>query len=646
MRILLRPALPAALASAVSAAALAPAVLCAAPPPSTPSPAPTVEEQLRARYTKFEYRIPMRDGVKLLTAVYVPKDAEEGGKTFPILLHRTPYGVGPYGPDRYPKSLGPSELFWKAGYVFAEQDVRGRMMSEGEFVNVRPILTKRGPRDADDATDAYDTVDWLVKNVPGNNGKVGTWGISYPGYYAAVALVGAHPALSAVSPQAPIADWFEGDDFRHRGAFFLPHAFGFFSTFGVGRTGPTKKTEKWFEYDTPDGYRWFLKLPPLSEVNGKLLGGKAPFWDELVSHSTYDAFWKARDLRPHLAGPIRPAVLTVGGWFDAENLFGALSVYGAIEKQGPGVRNALVMGPWVHGGWGRTDGDALGPVSFGGKTSLWYRENVELPFFERHLRGKPEEEPAEATVFETGTNRWRRFDSWPPKGTESRALYLREGGELSWVPPRSAGEDAFDEYLSDPARPVPFTARVSTRMVAEYMVEDQRFASTRPDVLVYETPVLEKDLALAGPITADLWVSTTGTDADWVVKLVDVYPEDLPDAGDEKPPVRMGGYQQLVRAEVIRGRFRDSLEKPEPFAPGVPARVRLTLNDVAHVFRSGHRVMVQVQSSWFPLVDRNPQTFVEIATAKPSDYRKATHRVHRSGAKPSKVVLTVLPERP
>jgi putative CocE/NonD family hydrolase len=605
------------------------------PGPTTPTPSLAGADLVKATYTKYEVRIPMRDGARLFTAVYVPK--EPG--TYPILLCRTPYGVAPYGPDRYKEAIGPSELFQKEGYILVYQDVRGRFKSEGTFVNVRPYVPDKGPKEVDEASDAYDTIDWLVKNVRGNSGKVGIWGISYPGFYAAYALLDSHPALKAVSPQAPIADWFLGDDFHHNGAFFLPHAFNFFATFGTEPAGTVPKTFPRFDHGTPDGYRYFLSLPPLSEVDAKLFGGKAKFWDDLVAHDTYDAFWKARTLVPHL-GKVKPAVLTVGGWYDAEDLYGALRIYRTIEASSPGVPNSLVMGPWSHGGWSRTPGDALGDVRFADRTSEFFREKIEFPFFQHWLKGTGDGKPPEAWVFETGTNVWRALPAWPPKEAKTKRLFLAPNGTLAEIPPADA--EAFDEYVSDPARPVPFVSETTIGMAREYMTADQRLAGTRPDVLVYQTEPLPEDLTVAGPIGVSLAVSTTGTDADFVVKLIDVYPDDFPDPSPNPRNVRMGGYEQLVRGEPFRGKFRRSFEKPEPFTPGKPETIAFTMPDAFHTFRSGHRVMVQVQSTWFPLVDRNPQVFMNIFTAKPEDYRKATQRVYRSRELPSSLELNVL----
>jgi putative CocE/NonD family hydrolase len=601
-------------------------------------------EHIKAHYTKYEYRIPMRDGKRLFTAVYVPKDAKNGRTTYPILLNRTPYSVRPYGVDQYRPTIGPSSLFIKESYIFAYQDVRGRWMSEGEFVNMRPQLANKGARDVDESTDTYDTIDWLVKKVPGNNGKVGMYGTSYPGFYTAAGMIDAHPALKAASPQAPINDWFMGDDWHHNGALMLPHVFNFMAVFGRPRPQPTKEFNFTFKHGTPDGYQFFLRMGPLANANAKYFKNDVAFWNEVLRHETYDDFWQARNLRPHLKD-IKPAVLTVGGWFDAENLFGALETFKKVEANSPKLRyNTLVMGPWRHGGWNGGTGESLGHVRFNAKTSVYFRENIELPFFNYHLKGKGPFHAPKAWVFETATNQWRQFDRWPPTKSREKAFYFRAGGRLSSNPPGKAGaNDAFDEYVSDPAKPVPYVEKVVIGMTPEYMVDDQRFAGRRPDVLVYETDVLEEDVRVAGPVEVSLHVSTSGTDSDWVVKVIDVYPDDYPDPDPNPTGVKMGGYQQLVRGDVMRGKFRTSFQKPEPFSPGKPTAVKFTLPDICHVFRPGHRIMVQVQSSWFPLVDRNPQTFVDIPRAKASDFRKATQRVYRSPERPSHVTVRVLP---
>lgn len=600
-------------------------------------------EQVKALYTKYEHRIPMRDGVKLFTAVYVPKD---DSTKYPLLLNRTPYSCRPYGVDQYRADIGPSELFGKSGYIVVYQDVRGRWMSEGEFTNMRPHNpSKKGPLDIDESTDTYDTIDWLVKHLPNHNGKVGMWGISYPGFYTAAGMIDAHPALKAASPQAPVTDWFVGDDFHHNGALFLPHCFNFMANFGKPRPEPTKKLRPPFEHDSVDGYDFFLRMGPLANANPKYLKDDVAFWNDVMKHGTYDDFWKSRNIRAHIKG-IKPAVMTVGGWLDAENLFGAVETFKAVETTTPNAGNFLVMGPWLHGAWqgGRGDGSSLGHVSFNAKTADFYREHIELPFFESILKGKGDLKHPKAWVFETGTNVWRKYDAWPPKSAAAKSFYLRGNGQLRAEPPSDTDPSAgHDEYVSDPAKPVPFHDKIGIGMIAEYMVGDQRFAGRRPDVLVYEGPVLEDDVTVAGPITADLFVSTSGTDSDWIVKLIDVYPPDFPDPNPNPTGVRMGNFQQLVRGDVMRGKFRNSFEKPEPFTANQPTRVKFTIPDTNHTFRAGHRIMVQVQSTWFPLVDRNPQTFCDIYSAKEADFKKATQRVYRTKEMASRITVLTLP---
>ncbi len=601
-------------------------------------------QSIRSQYSKFEYRIPMRDGVKLFTSVYIPVDAS-AAKTYPILMVRTPYSVAPYGLDRYKTRLGPTAEYEKEGFIFVFQDVRGKHMSEGSFVNMRPHRTdKRSKADIDESTDTYDSIAWLLKNLTFTNGKVGQWGISYPGFYTSAGAIDSHPALKAVSPQAPIADWWRGDDMHRNGAFNLQLAFGFFNDFGRVRTELYDEEEpSKFDYGTPDAYQFFLNLGPLSQVNSQYFKDKIPFWNEVAAHPNYDKFWQDRNLLPHLKG-IKAAVMTVGGWYDTEDLYGPLQTYKAIEKQNPGIRNSLVMGPWVHGGWQRTSGEKVGDSEFGFKTSETYQK-MELAFFKHHLKGGPDPRLPEAMVFETGANRWRNFESWPPKGVEKQTYYLREGQKLE--PKRDdRSETQFDEYVSDPARPVPYTTEVSNRWSSAYMGADQRFASQRPDVLVYQTEELKSDLTVAGSMELDLWFSTSGSDADVVVKLIDVWPGKVrgwqadPDKPEKKNP---GGQQLLIRGEPFRARFREGWEQPKPMVPGEPTRIRFTVNDVMHTFQRGHRIMIQVQSSWFPFIDRNPQTFVtNIFEAKDSDFVRAMHRIHRDARHASSVSLPVL----
>ncbi|MGO8677128.1 MAG: CocE/NonD family hydrolase [Limisphaerales bacterium] len=608
-----------------------------------PGPLRAAEEKATAawlaeHYVKFEFRIPMRDGVRLFTCAYAPKDDSQ---TWPILLTRTPYALKPYGADNYGQPSGSFESFARDKFILVTQDVRGRYGSEGQYVHVRPFNPEKGPKEADESSDTWDTIDWLVKNVPGNNGKVGLFGISYPGFYTSMGMIDSHPALKAASPQAPIADWFMGDDLHHNGAFFLTQNFGFFYRFGQPVRDPLHEDAAGFQFPTPDGYDFFLRMGALTNSDTLYFKGERPAWTEFLAHPNYDGWWQARNIRPHLNN-IHCAVMTVGGWFDAEDLFGALETCRWTERLNPGAVNMLVMGPWAHGEWGRGAGEALGPISFHGRTSEFYREKIQLPFFRHFLKGDTNYTIAKAQVFETGADQWRRFDAWPPRNVASRTLYFHPGGSLSFDRP-TEGADAFDEYVSDPAKPVPYTSVPSTGYPRSYPIEDQRFAASRPDVLVYETQPLGEDLTLAGPLKAILRVSTSGTDADWVVKLIDVYPGDYPNPEPNPAELKLGGCQQLVRGDVFRGRFRNSFEKPQPFQPGEVTPVEFTLTDVFHTFRSGHRVMVQVQSSWFPLVDRNPQTFVDITTARPEDFRKATHRVYRGGNAPSGLMVDVLP---
>ena len=612
------------------------------------------EDYVRAHYTKYEFRIPMRDGKRLFTAVYVPKD--ENGGPYPFLMDRTPYSVAPYGVDQYRTQLGPSPDFDKAGYIFVNQDVRGRFMSEGTFVEMRPhIDNKKTKSDVDDSSDLYDTIEWLLKNVANNNGRAGIWGISYPGFFTSASMIDTHPALKAASPQAPMTDLFKGDDAYHGGAFMMAANFGFYSFFRP-QDNPAlpPKVRVPFDYGTQDGYEFFLKAGTLGNL-GKLLGGQEELWLDQVHHDTYDEYWKSRNLSEHTK-KIHCAVLTVGGWFDAEDLQGPFTLFHAIERDDPGIFNALVVGPWVHGGWYRYDGNHLGRVSFAANTGDYYRKNILFPFFEANLKGDGDAKLTKAYVFETGTNVWRQYAAWPPKNTVGKTLYFHANGVLSFEPPKQEAT-AYDEYVSDPAKPVPFVSYVAQTVPQEYMVADQRFAASRTDVLTYQTEVLQEDVTIAGPVSPKLFVSTTGTDSDWDVKLIDVYPPDYPQSKldeprpEEKgkprtdvgaPEFTMGGYEQLVRGEPFRGKFRRSFEKPEAFTPGKVEEVSFAMPDVNHTFQRGHRIMVQVQSSWFPLTDRNPQVFLNIPDAKASDFVKATERVYHGPGQASGIEANVI----
>jgi putative CocE/NonD family hydrolase len=586
-------------------------------------------------YTKKEVYIPMRDGVKLFTSIYLPKNVSE---KHPILLTRTPYSCAPYGEDKFAAFWSsPRSYFMKEHYIYVQQDVRGRWMSEGVFEDVRPYNPNKKGTETDEASDTYDTIDWLVKNLTNNNGNVGVFGISYPGFYSTMAALSNHPALKAVSPQAPVTEWFLGDDFHHNGAFMLMDGFAFYSGFGKPRPKPTTIGPKGFDFPTKDNYEFYLRTGALTNFT-KLMGDSIKFWKDLMSHPNYDAWWKARDVRANVQFISQDIpTLVVGGLYDAEDCYGAWNLYKAIEKKTKN-NNKIVMGPWYHGQWARTDGSFLGNVQWGSNTSEWYGKNVELPFFNYYLKQKGNiDQLQEATIFFSGSNEWKQLPKWPLDQVSYESYALRKGGYLSKAVPLIAPLSSWQEYTSDPAKPVPYTEDVHFGRTREYMTDDQRFAARRPDVLVFQTEPLENNLTLAGPITADLMVAISGTDADFVVKLIDVFPDDF--KYEKENGYVMNGYQMLVRGEVMRGKFRNSFEKPEPFVPNKPTRVKYELPDVAHTFKKGHRLMIQVQSSWFPLVDRNPQQFMDIYQAKDSDFKKATIRIYHND---SKIVLPVL----
>lgn len=598
---------------------------------------------VRDNYYKIERRIPMRDGQKLFTAIYIPKDTTE---KHPILLKRTPYSAGPYGENSFPESFWNSyyRLYMRENYIMVVQDVRGRYMSEGEFMDVRPFNSHKSGTQIDEASDTYDAVDWLVKNLPYNNGRVGAFGISYPGFYATMTALSNHPAVKAVSPQAPVTDWFMGDDFHHNGAFMMMDAFAFYSGFGKPRPQPTMKGAPGYTIPGADNYDFYLRIGALKNFS-PLMGDSIQFWKDLYAHPNLDDWWKARNTRNFVQHiPSSTNTLVVGGLFDAEDCYGAWNLYKAIEQKAKNT-NKLVMGPWFHGQWGgRGDGSYLGNVRFGSKTSEWYQNQVEVPFFNYYLKDKGDlNQLAEATVFFTGENNWHQLPQWPPAQSQSQPLYLQANGGLSWNKPGTG--NSFTQYTSDPNKPVPYTEDVHTGRTREYMTDDQRFASRRPDVLVFQTDALTGDLTLAGPLTADLFAALSTTDADFVVKLIDVFPNDFTYAENgtsANGAYPMPGYQMLVRGEIMRGKFRKSFERPEPFTPNKVEEVKFSLPDVAHTFKKGHRIMVQIQSSWFPLADRNPQKFVNIYEAKDSDFQKADIKIYHEARYPSSLVLPVL----
>ncbi len=610
-------------------ALLAPAIALAAPQEPT--------YRYRDHVTKYEYMVPMRDGVKMYVAVYVPKDVP--GK-HPILMERTCYGAGPYGPDSYRTPRGSKKML-DAGYIFAWSDCRGKGQSEGDYVNIRPEL-KPGEKGIDESTDTYDTVDYLIKHVPDNNGNVGMWGISYPGFYTGVGGINSHPALKAISPQAPVSNWFFGDDIHHNGAFFLQDTFDFSAGFDVPRAKPGDPPSPRPQIDRGglSSYDFFLKTGALPNFDTQHYKGTIPYWNELMAHDTYDQYWKDRALPDHMKG-VKCAVLTVGGWFDAEDMWGALNLYQHTEKLNKGINNFLCMGPWFHGMWaGRAGGGQFfGDLDFGTPTSTYFQDEIEFPFFDKYLRGSPLPAPAEATVFETGVNQWRRFEEWPPKGLGSETLYADQLGKLATVKPKDEG---VDHYTNDPANPTPYLADYTknTRRTREYMIDDQRFTQGRNDVVSYQTSPLASDLRVAGPIDVDLYVTTSGTDSDFVVKVIDVWPGD----STNKAPtgVSMASYQQLLKGDVFRGKFRNSFERPEPFVPGQPTRVHFKLNDALHTFKKGHAIMIQIQSDWFPLVDRNPNKFMDINKATDADFQKATIEILHGPKYPTSIKFGVL----
>lgn len=589
---------------------------------------------VQENYTKSEYQIEMRDGVKLYTIVYAPKD---NSVQYPIILQRTPYSIGPYG-DRMRRRLSYNQSLEEDLYIFVFQDVRGKYMSEGEFVDMRPVKTSyKTKKDIDETTDTWDTVDWLIRNIKNNNGKVGMEGISYPGFYTVMGSINAHPAMVCTSPQAPISDWFLWDDMHHNGAFTFAMSFNFFQSFGQPRPEPTSSRHPGLSYPTIDGYNFFLDIGPVKNINEKYLKGQVEFWNEFTEHPNYDDFWKSRSTLSHLKD-IKPAVLTVGGWYDGEDLSGALHTYKTIERENAHASNRLVMGPWVHGGWSYPQYNNYSLIPFPEEDIYFFQKEIEFPFFSYYLKGKGSLEEVEAWVFETGSAKWRSYSAWPPTDAKDITFYLHENETISSEVPAES-ESTFDEYISDPKNPVPYTAPFMSSKTfynSQYLSEDQRFASTRPDVLEWEGEVFEEDMVLLGPIEVELYVSTSGTDADWVVKIIDVYPDTASNQGLGRE-IDLGGYQMLVRGDIFRGKYRNSFETPEPFVSGEVTPVRFTLPDVNHCFRKGHKLMVQVQSSWFPLFDRNPQTFTNIYTCDEDAFQQATHRVYHSKDYPTSI---------
>ena len=622
------------LAGSLLASPRLPFAVVSAQAPATPA------NDVASRYTRTNVMITMRDGVKLNTDVYAPK--EQSGP-LPIIMLRTPYGID----GRSAAFNGPYRELAEDGYIFAFQDIRGRYKSEGQFVMQRPARSaqqRRDPKAIDEATDAYDSMDWLVKNVANNNGRVGMFGVSYDGWTTAMALTDPHPALKAASPQASPSDMWLGDDFHHNGAFRLSYGFEYAAMMETGKENTN------FTFDRYDTYEWYLKLGPLSNVNAKYLNGKIPTWNDFVAHPNYDQFWKVQTLIPSLTQVTVPT-LNVAGWWDQEDFYGPVEIYKRLEQFDKENKNFLVVGPWNHGGWYAPEGQKLGNIDFGTPTSKYFRESIQAPFFAFYLKGRGQLRQPEAMTFEAGANQWRTFDSWPPKrGVTQKQLYFHENGRLSFDAPSAdcSRDQCVDSYVSDPAHPVPYRHRPIQATYdprgstwSTWLTEDQRFVHNRPDVLSWETEPLTEDVAIAGEVMANLFAATSGSDADWIVKLIDVYPQDI--ASDPK----MGGYQFMVSNEVFRGRYRKGFEHPVAITPNEVTEFKYSLHSQNYRFQKGHKIMVQVQSTWFPIIDRNPQTFVpNIFEAKASDYKAATQKVYRSPQFPSSLTVPVVETRP
>ena len=590
---------------------------------------------LMNNYTKKEVSIPMRDGIKLFTSIYIPKDQTE---KHPILLTRTPYSVWPYGKSFRAYWRSYMMRYCKENYIMVNQDVRGKYMSEGNFQVVRPFNPdKKTAADIDEASDSYDTIDWLIKNIDNNNGNVGAIGISFPGFYATMVALSNHPALKVVSPQAPVTDRFFGDDDHHNGVMMLMDAFDFQVAYGF--TAPSRAPSVTgalgtLRINAQDNYAYYLKMGAMPNFT-KLSGDTMKFWSDMMNHPNLDDWWKARDARSGIKN-VKPAMLITGGLFDAEDGYGAWNTYKALVKQSPRTISKLVVGPWYHGQWASNDGAHLGNINFESNTSLYYQD-LEVPFFNYYMKGTGSDTLSKATIFFSGENKWRRFTAWPVSNAVTTPVYLQQNGKLSFTP-ASGRQLSFDSYISDPAKPVPYAEKVHAERTREYMDDDQRFAARRTDVLTYDTGILNGDMTVAGPVVADLMVSLSNTDADFIVKLIDVFPDDAPVNLVTNYP--MGGYQMLVRAEVMRGKFRNSFEKPMPFIPNRPTTVKYTMPDVAHTFKKGHRLMIQLQSTWFPLTDRNPQKFTDnINKATNADFVKETIKVYHNS---SKIILPVI----
>lgn len=610
------------------------------------------ENYAQKNYNKQEATITMRDGIKLFVSIYSPKDVS---KTYPILLQRTPYSCAPYGKTEFREHIGPNETMMKEGYIIVYEDVRGRWMSEGTYDNMRPYIpNKKDKSQIDESSDTYDTIDWLVKNVANNNGKVGTWGISYPGFYTSYSTLDAHPALKAASPQAPIGDFFF-DDFHHNGAFLLTY-FRAIGLFGAPKNTPTDTA--WYklpEFNTKDQYQFFLDAGPISNLNkyyeSKTLDNTSKlnetsvkdfFWQEIINHPNYDENWQKKSLVGHLKNDSsKVATMVVGGWYDAEDLYGTFETYKHFESNPSRPYNTIVVGPWSHGGWSHEPGkQSVGNVYFGDSISTFFQKNIETKFFHHFLKenGDAVSGLPEAYVFDTGAKVWQQYAVWPPKNAVQQSYYLKANQELSPIAPAKNAKPLV--FVSDLTKPVPYSEDIKVVFTPrKYMTDDQRFAARRPDVLVYQTPVLEKDMTLAGDIWAKLQVATTGTDADWIVKVIDVFPPDAEENEAMQDHLKMSNYFMMLRSEVMRSKYRNSFSNPQPMVKNQKTEITIHLQDVYHTLKKGHRLQIQIQSTWFPLIDLNPQTFVEnIYKANASDFKTQTHSVYQD----SEIIFNIM----
>jgi putative CocE/NonD family hydrolase len=594
-------------------------------------------------YEKKEFDIPMRDGVNLHTQIYIPRDQS---KNYPFLINRTNYAILPYGTDayQYKRKLGPTWGYSQEKYIFVYQNVRGRFLSEGKYEEMRPYKINKDENETDESSDIYDTIEWLLKNIDNSNGKVGLYGYSYPGFYSLMGLIDPHPALKAVIPKAPIVDWFKGDDFHQNGAFMVLAAINFFRRWGHDSIINTTKTPiPIFSYTKEDLYSYLLDKGSAKNIGSVLLNNKVPFWEDLMQHGNYDDFWQKRNISNYI-NKVNIPVLNVGGWFDKENIYGTLNSFKTIENKNPENKNSIIVGPWFHGGWYYADNsDYLGAtdINVKQKSAVEFYKNIELNFLNYYLKDRGEWSVPKASMYDIGINKWRSFDQWPPEETETKQLFFREDYTLSFEEPNYRKSSS--EYINDPFNPVPAMGKAMPHLDPDYVICEQSFAENRKDILVFKSEKLEEDMTIVGPIEANLFVSTSGTDSDWIIKVIDQFPEDVDEyENDAEKRADMKGYKMLLKYGVLRGKFRNSLEFPEPFIPNQITSVNFELHDVCHTFKKGHRIIIYVQSSMFPIIDRNPNKFMDIYSATSTDYEIATNRIFHSKKYPSHISIKIL----